>query len=166
MKILPTLAVLATTVGLSQAALFDFTTILTGDQEVPANSSPGTGSGTATYDSDSMLLTVSGTFTGLEAAANNAHVHLGALGIAGGVVFGIDFTAATSGTYSGSGTLSEANEIALFNEGLYINIHSSTYPGGEIRGQLVPVPEPETYAAVAGLGLVGFGLWRRRSTRA
>jgi hypothetical protein len=24
-----------------------------------------------------------------------------------------------------------------------------------------PVPEPETYAMVAGLGLVGFGLWRR-----
>lgn len=26
-----------------------------------------------------------------------------------------------------------------------------------------PVPEPETYAAVAALGLVGFGLWRRRN---
>jgi hypothetical protein len=28
-----------------------------------------------------------------------------------------------------------------------------------------PVPEPETYAMVAGLGLIGFGLWRRRQSR-
>jgi hypothetical protein len=28
-----------------------------------------------------------------------------------------------------------------------------------------PVPEPETYAMAAGLGLVGFGLWRRRSAK-
>ena len=28
---------------------------------------------------------------------------------------------------------------------------------------VTPVPEPETYAAAAALGLVGFGLWRRRN---
>ena len=50
--------------------------------------------------------------------------------------------------------------------GLYINFHNGIYPDGEIRGQLVPVPEPETYATLAGLGLIGFGFWRRRATRA
>jgi len=28
------------------------------------------------------------------------------------------------------------------------------------------VPEPSTYAALAGVGLVGFALWRRRAVRA
>ena len=41
----------------------------------------------------------------------------------------------------------------------YFNIHTSTFPGGEIRGFLTPVaaiPEPETYLLLlAGLGLIG-----------
>jgi hypothetical protein len=44
----------------------------------------------------------------------------------------------------------------------YINIHSSTYGAGEIRGQLLYViPEPEHYAALAGLALLGFAGYRR-----
>jgi hypothetical protein len=30
-----------------------------------------------------------------------------------------------------------------------------------VEGTLAPVPEPETYALAAGVGLIGFGLWRR-----
>lgn len=39
----------------------------------------------------------------------------------------------------------------------------------QIRGgtlDFTPVPEPETYALLAGAGLVGFGLWRRRASKA
>lgn len=45
----------------------------------------------------------------------------------------------------------------------YINVHSvGTYAGGEIRGQLLYViPEPEHYAAFAGLALLGFAGYRR-----
>jgi hypothetical protein len=49
----------------------------------------------------------------------------------------------------------------------YLNIHTSMFAGGEIRGFLQPVPEPGTYAMmVAGLGLVGFMAVRRRRLRA
>ena len=43
----------------------------------------------------------------------------------------------------------------------YLNIHSSTFGGGEIRGFLVPVPEPSAFALV-GLGALGFVAKRLR----
>ena len=45
----------------------------------------------------------------------------------------------------------------------YLNIHTVLFPAGEIRGYLVPVPEPQTYALMlAGLALLGLAARRRR----
>ena len=47
-----------------------------------------------------------------------------------------------------------------------MNIQTAEFPEGEIRGQIqlgaAVVPEPEEYAGIACLGLVGFGYWRVR----
>ncbi|MCB1879244.1 MAG: CHRD domain-containing protein, partial [Gammaproteobacteria bacterium] len=43
----------------------------------------------------------------------------------------------------------------------YLNIHTTAFPGGEIRGNLAPVPEPTTLGLI-GLGLAGFGYARKR----
>jgi hypothetical protein len=61
----------------------------------------------------------------------------------------------------------EAALIAgIENEMTYLNIHTMNNPGGEIRGQLEPVPEPTTLllwgTTLAWLGRVG---WRRRSQK-
>ena len=56
----------------------------------------------------------------------------------------------------------EATLIAGLNSGnAYTNIHNVTYPGGEIRGQLSSVPEPETLA-FTGAGLLVLAAARRR----
>ncbi len=60
-----------------------------------------------------------------------------------------------SGRFTGTATLSAAQETMLFDNEIYINIHSSFAGGGEIRGQLIPVPEPASllFCAVGGLML-------------
>lgn len=57
-------------------------------------------------------------------------------------------------TFSGTGT------VAI---NVLQTIVLSDASGPVLTGTFTPVPEPETYAAVAALGLVGFGLWRRRN---
>jgi CHRD domain-containing protein/PEP-CTERM motif-containing protein len=67
---------------------------------------------------------------------------------------------ATSGSSTGTVTLTSGQATDLFAGKLYVNIHTSANPGGEIRGYLV-VPEPTTVALLA-LGAVGCLLLRRR----
>src|SRR5215510_9589083 len=58
---------------------------LSGTQEVPSNASTGTGTATLTFNTTTKIFTLSVTHT--IAAPTNGHIHKGAVGVSGGVIF-------------------------------------------------------------------------------
>jgi len=83
-----------------------------------------------------------------------------------GVVSGLDGFHTPSGTNSGRITgsivLSAGEETDLFDNEIYINIHSTVETGGEIRGQLIPVTVPEPSSAMLLIPCILLALRRRR----
>ena len=60
----------------------------------------------------------------------------------------------SSGGFSNALSILPSEVPALYNGQFYLLIHTAAYPAGEIRGNLVPVPEPGTVLAIALLPLV------------
>lgn len=123
----------------------DFNLPLTGYQEVPPNVSTAIGSVTGTYNDITHTLNLKLSFTGLLAPATVAHLHGPS---AKGVVAPVQINLAgfpagvTTGTYSNTYTLTQSQHQQFIDGLWYIDIHSSLFPGGEIRTQLEPVRFP------------------------
>lgn len=177
---LAALTVCLTWVGATSAHELNFDAILTGPAESPANASPGIGTAHVFVDLDLVTMDVDVSFSGLLGTTTASHIHA-ATAVAGAGNAGVatqvpTFTGfplgVTSGTYShhfdladassynpafitaNGGTVSGALNALIFamEDGKsYLNIHTSAFPGGEIRGFLTPVPEPGTLV-LAGLG--------------
>lgn len=105
---------------------------LNGANQVPANASIATGCGTATLSADHTTLTLH-----IEHGVHDptmAHIHLGAVGANGSVIFPFtDFTSPIDEVFTV--TSGEAADFLAGN--YYANVHSTNFGGGEIRGQLV-----------------------------
>ena len=167
--------------------------ILLPTNEVPPTASSGVGAASMDLDLVAQTLQLNIAFTGLTSGTTASHIHCCLPSpLATGVNVGVATTTptfagfplgVTSGTYNATLDLTQASsynpafitlegslaaaEAALINgllNGLtYLNIHTSQFPGGEIRGFVVTaVPEPQTSAMLmAGLALFGFIAVRR-----
>ena len=141
----------------AHAVTYQFTTALDGAQAGTA--SPAMGSGMLSYDDASNLLSWDIAFSGLQGTETAAHFHGPATpGNSAGIQIGLPLSSPKIGT----ATLNATQESDLLNDLWYVNIHSTVAPSGEIRGQLLMVPEPQVYATLlAGLALVGWATRRR-----
>jgi hypothetical protein len=122
------------------AAPMSFSVALTGAQQVPPVTTPGSGTANLTYDAASRVLTWSVTYSGLSGPATMAHFHGPAdAGKNGPVVVWISEHGATPASpITGQATLTP-DQAAQFTAGQwYVNVHTKDHPGGEIRGQVVP----------------------------
>jgi hypothetical protein len=139
--------------------------LLTGYEESPSVSTPGSGEFTAEVAPDGETISYTETYSGLQGSVTQSHIHVGQLGVNGSVVIFLCQTAANpdptglapecpqEGTVSG--TITTANVIAgaeasqqlakgdlvavlaaIRAGAAYANVHSDVSPGGEIRGQI------------------------------
>lgn len=164
---------------------------LRGTSEVPPNASTGTGEATVIINTTLQTMEVRVIFSGLVGPTTASHIHCctaspgtGNAGVAtttptfAGFPLGV-----TSGTYDNTLDLtasslynpafvtaegSVANAEAALLTGLaagdaYLNIHTTVFPGGEIRGYLEPasIPEPATFE-LACVGLAGVVILLRK----
>lgn len=119
--------------------------IINAAQETPASTSSATGSAIMLYDIGTNKFDLMVSISGMSNTATLSHIHEAAPGVAGSVVTNLGGEA----VYTRSGNTLTAtfrdithggDKLKLIQGGAYYNIHSAQFPGGEVRGQLIPRP--------------------------
>ena len=108
---------------------------LTGSQEIPPVTTPGSGTGTFTVGADKS---VSGRVTITGMTATVAHIHEAAAGTAGPIVIPLAQISDTVWAVPAGAKLTDAQYESYKAGNLYYNVHSTAYKSGEIRGQIKP----------------------------
>jgi predicted outer membrane repeat protein len=123
-----------------------FTANLTGAQEVPPGTSPGTGTATIVFNPDQGTITVSLSTTDLTGSITAQELHVGAAGANGPVALDADGATIDLGTANPTSASFNVNNAApqqfvtqLEAGHVYVNVHTSAFPNGEIRGQFTRV---------------------------
>ncbi len=125
--------------GAASSLVYSFSKTYSGTQEVPANASPGTGTIKGVFNSITNTIFYTIQFSGLTDNTTAAHFHAPAApGVNAGVTLAhAGFPAGvTAGTFSKSDVFTNAQETNLLAGLMYSNIHTTAFPGGEIRAQI------------------------------
>lgn len=135
---------------------------LIGFRETPAISTTGHGTFRASLSEDGTTLTFELTYADLEGnaeggAVTGAHIHLGQRGVAGGISVNLcgagGRPACPAPPATVTGTITAADVVGPTAQGIapgelaelltaaragvtYVNVHTTGFPGGEIRGQI------------------------------
>jgi hypothetical protein len=124
--------------SITAAAQQKFSVSLNGRQEVPANNSSGNGNCMITLNATETQLTVTCNYRSLTSNVVGAHIHdNGPVGVNGPIAFDFSFTGGTNGAIGPLTFDTTPAQVAdLRANRLYVNMHTSNFPGGEIRGQV------------------------------
>jgi ABC-type sulfate transport system substrate-binding protein len=109
-----------------------FVATLSGNEEVPVRATSATGSATFAFDPATRTIVYQVQHTVVNASAG--HIHQQAPGINGSII--VPFTLVGQGA-TGEAVLTVGQAADLQAGNLYTNIHSPTFPGGEVRGQIL-----------------------------
>jgi hypothetical protein len=110
---------------------------LGGANNVPPNSSAGNGIVRLSVNPTTGEINGQWTISDLT-NITAAHIHQAAAGANGPIVLPFSGTPSNGGTFTTSNTdMTVANNILANPNGFYTNVHTATFPGGEIRGQLI-----------------------------
>ena len=138
------------------------TTQLQGFEEVPAISTPATGRFTARINHEAETIAYELSYSGLQGSVTQAHIHFAQKGVNGAIVIflcsnlgngpaGTQACPASPGSISGTADADDVLAVSAQGIGAgqmhkvlrairsgiaYVNVHSTLFPGGEIRGQL------------------------------
>lgn len=177
----------------AHAGIFVYTASLSGANESPPNASFGTGSARVTWNDVLRTMRVEVTFSGLSTGTTASHIHCCTttpgvstagvatttpnfvgfpLGVTSGsmdqtydMTLSSSFNAAFVTANGGTAALAADALFAGMAQGRsYYNIHTTNFPGGEIRGFLTAVPEPSTVVLMAAGMLALIPVARRRRT--
>lgn len=177
----------------AQAVPVEFTASLNGPSESPPNASLGTGFATVDFDLAANTMRVRVDFTGLTTGTTASHIHCCTtlpftgtaivattlptfpnfpLGVTSGT-YDQTFDMTLASSYNPAFITAEGGTVALAEAALfdnlftgkeYLNIHTTEFPSGEIRGFLTSVPEPGSLGLMA-TALFMFGVFARRNKR-
>ncbi|MBI2459254.1 MAG: DUF5011 domain-containing protein [Parcubacteria group bacterium] len=148
------LGVRAATIDLS-ALSNDFSATLNGAQEVPGAASGATGSGSFIIDTAANTLSFNLNYSGLVGGAETAaHIHgPAAAGINALPVFTLPLGASKMGVWN----YPENLEADILAGNMYVNIHTTLFPNGEIRGQILRTPNIQNM--IRNAGTITDGTW-------
>jgi hypothetical protein len=138
----------------AQSPVVTMTANLNGGEETPILLTGAVGTATVSVDPVNEELAVTLSLFNFPTGTTVGHIHVGPKGIAGPVVINFPIPAGRTGDLAltfrvgaaafvarpENGILTMADAIqAIVGGNAYVNIHTSQFPAGEIRGQLTPV---------------------------
>lgn len=113
-----------------------FGATLNGAQEVPAVSTSATGTYNASFNKTTKVLNYTVTYQGLTPTAGHIHSVTAATAEGNTGPVSIPFSSTLSSPLVGQATLTAAQETEMYGRRTYANLHTTTNPGGEIRGNI------------------------------
>ena len=132
------LALVAAAVAFSPALAADPVTLkaaLSGAAEVPVGDPDGSGAASVTVDAAKGQVCYTLSVSGID-AATMAHIHKGAVGVAGPVAVALDAPATGSSTGCKPVAPEVIAAILAAPSDYYVNVHNAAFPKGAVRGQL------------------------------